>query len=345
MNTSSLIRLTAWASLIAVLSVGTVAGSPSSPPQYRVVNHIRLGGDGGWDFLTVDGQSRRVYVARSTRVMVVDADSGKLIAEIPDTPRVHGIALAPELGTGFITVGGAHKVVVIDLKTLGQKGSVETGENPDAILYHPVLKRIFVFNGQSKNVTVINATSLQVLATIPVSGKPEVAAYDDSGHVFVNLEDKGTVAVIDTSSNKVVNEWSLAPCDEPTGLAIDLKKHHLFAACSGNKVMAVLDSSTGKLLASVPIGAGSDGAAFDSSTGFAFSSNGSDGTLTVVGESAPGKFSALQTVPTQKSGRTIAVDEKTHQLFIPAAQVTPPATAGARPGIEPGSFELVVVGR
>jgi len=346
MNTSILIRHIARVLLLGLLGFGTVAsGGPSGPPQYKVVKHFRLGGDGGWDFLTVDSQSRRVFVARSTRVMVVDADSGKLIAEIADTPRVHGIALASELGIGFISVGGAHKVAVIDSKSLEQKGSVETGENPDAILYHPALKRVFVFNGQSKSVTVIDATSLQVLATIPVSGKPEVAAYDDSGHVFVNIEDKGTVVVIDTSSNKVINEWSLAPCDEPTGLAIDRKKHHLFASCSGNKVMAIMDSSTGKVLASVPIGAGSDGAEFDPSADIAFSSNGSDGTLTLVGESAPGKFSALQTVPTQKSGRTIAVDEKTHQLFIPAAQVTPPATPGARPSIEPGSFELLVVGR
>jgi YVTN family beta-propeller protein len=345
MNSSSLTRLTARASLLAVLSLGTVASGPSSPPQYKVVNHFSLGGDGGWDFLTVDGRSRRVYVARSTRVMVVDADSGKLIGEIPDTPRVHGIALASELGTGFITVGGAHKVVVIDSKTLQQKGSVETGENPDAILYHPALKRVFVFNGQSKNVTVIDAASLQVLSTIPVSGKPEVAVYDNSGHVFVNIEDKGTVVVIDTNSNRVVNEWSLAPCDEPTGLAIDRKKQRLFASCSGNKVMAIMDSSTGKVLASVPIGAGSDGAEFDPSAGVAFSSNGSDGTLTVVGETAPGKFSPLQTVATQKSGRTIALDEKTHELFIPAAKVMPSATPGTRPTIEPNSFELLVVGR
>ncbi len=336
---------TAICVLIALVCTGIPADSQSSTPQYRVVNRFRVGGDGGWDFLTVDSQNRRVYVARGTRVMVVDADSGTLIGEITDTPRVHGIALAPELGTGFITVGGAHKVAVFDLKTLKKTGFVPTGENPDAILYHPSLKRVFVFNGQSKSVTVIDAASLQVLSTIPVSGKPEVAVYDDSGHVFVNLEDKGTVAVIDTGENKVVKEWPLAPCDEPTGLAIDREKHYLFAACSGNKMMAVMDASNGKVHASVPMGAGSDGAAFDPSTGFAFSSNGVDGTLTVVGETAPGKFAVVQTVTTQQSGRTITLDEKTHQLFIPAANVTPPAAPGARPSIEPGSFELLVVGR
>ncbi len=340
-----LLRLTTRVLLLGLLSLGTLAGNPSSPPEYRIVNHFRLGGDGGWDYLIIDSHSRRVYVARSTRVMVVDADSGKLIAEIPDTPRVHGIALAPELGTGFISAGGAHKVVVIDLKTLKEKASVETGENPDAVLYHPALKRVFVFNGQSNTVTVIGAASLQVLSTIPVSGRPEFAAYDASGHVFVNIVDKGTVAVIDTSSNKVIKEWSLGPCDQPTGLAIDRKKHRLFAACSGNNVMAVVDSSSGKLLGSVPIGAGSDGAAFDPSAGLAFSSNGRDGTLTVVGETAPGKFAVVQTLATQKSGRTNALDEKTHKLFIPAADVKPPATPGARPTIEPNSFELLVVGR
>jgi len=339
-----LLRMVTRVSLLGILAVATVASGPSSPPHYKIVNHLWLGGEGGWDYLTIDSESRRVYVARGTRVMVVDANSGKLIAEIPDTPRVHGIALAPDLGTGFITVGGAHKVVVIDLKTLKVKGSVETGENPDAIFYHAGLKRIFVFNEQSKSVTVIDAASLQVLATIPLPGNPEVGVYDESGHVFVNVSDKGTLAVIDTSSNKVINEWSLAPCDEPTGLAIDRKKHYLFAACSGNKVMAVMDFSTGKVLASVPIGAGSDGAAFDPSAGVAFSSNGRDGTLTVVGETGPGKFSVLQTVATQKSGRTVALDEKTHELFIPAAKFAPPATPGSRPSMEPGSFELLVVG-
>ena len=338
-------RLIGRIGLLALCGVALLALAAPPAPQYKVMKHIALGGDGGWDYLAVDSAARRVYVSRSTRMMVVDADSGKLLAEIPDTPGVHGIALAPELNKGFISAGRANNVVVVDLKTLKATGTVAAGENPDAILYEPGTKRVFAFNGRSKNVTVIDADSLKVLAAIPVSGKPEFAAYDGHGHVFVNIEDKGTVAVIDAKGMKVTSEWSLAPCEEPTGLAMDRKKRHLFAGCSGNKVMAVMDAKNGKLLASVPIGAGCDGTEFDPAAGFAFAANGRDGTVTVVGETAPGKSEAVQTVATQVSGRTIALDEKTHQLFIPAAKLRPPAAPGQRPTMEPGSFELVVVGR
>lgn len=338
-------RLMSRIGLLALCGVALLAVAASPAPQYKVVKHIALGGDGGWDALTVDATARRVYVSRATRVMVVDADSGALVAEIPDTPGVHGIALAPELNKGFISAGRANNVVVLDLKTLKATATVATGENPDAILYEPGTKRVFAFNGRSKNVTVIDAASLKVLATIPLSGKPEFAAYDEHKHVFVNIEDKGTVAVIDAQAMKVISEWPMAPCEEPTGLAIDRKKERLFAGCSGNKVMAVVDAKNGKALASVPIGAGCDGTEFDASSGLAFAANGRDGTVTVVGETAPGKFEAVETVATQVSGRTIALDEKTHRLFIPAAKMQPPAAAGQRPTMEPGSFELVVVGK
>ncbi|MBZ5568556.1 MAG: YncE family protein [Acidobacteriia bacterium] len=325
--------------------IALIAMAAPAPPQYRVVKHIALGGDGGWDYIAVDAAARRVYASRATRMMVVDADSGKLLAEIPDTPGVHGIALAPELNKGFISAGRANQMVVVDLKTLKAIGTAPAGENPDAILYEPRSKRVFAFNGRSKNVTVIDASSLKVLATIPVSGKPEFAAYDDKGRVFVNIEDKGTLAVIDAAAMKVTNEWAMSPCERPTGLAIDRNKGRLFAGCSGNKAMAVMDANSGKLLASVPIGAGCDGTAFDASNELAFAANGRDGTVTVIGETAPGKFETVQTVPTQVSGRTIALDEKTHQLFIPAAKLQPPPAPGLRPTMEPGSFELLVVGR
>ncbi|MFI5087746.1 MAG: YncE family protein [Terriglobales bacterium] len=339
------IRLISRIGLLALCGVALLALAAPPAPQYKVVKHIALGGDGGWDYLTVDSAARRVYVSRGTRMMVVDADSGALAAEITDTPGVHGIALAPELNKGFISAGRANNVVVVDLKTLKATGTVAAGENPDAILYEPGTKRVFAFNGRSKNVTVIDAASLKVLATIPVSGKPEFAAYDGHKHVFVNIEDKGTVAVIDAKAMKVTSEWPLAPCEAPTGLAIDRKKGRLFAGCSGNKVMAVVDAKHGKLLASVPIGAGCDGTEFDPASGLAFAANGRDGTVTVVGETAPGKFEAVATVATQVSGRTIALDERTHQLFIPVAKMQPPAAPGQRPTMEPGSFELVVVGK
>jgi YVTN family beta-propeller protein len=338
-------RLIARIFTIAVCGIAVIGLAAPPAPQYKVVKHFPLGGDGGWDYITVDSAARRVYVARATRMMVVEADSGKLISEIPDTPGVHGIALAPEMNRGFISAGRANNVIVVDLKTLKATGTAPAGENPDAILYEPRTKRVFAFNGRSKNVTVIDGGSLKVLATIAVSGKPEFAAHDDKGHVFVNIEDKGTLAVIDAAGMKVTNEWPMATCEEPTGLAIDAKRGRLFAGCSGNKVMAVVDAGNGKLLASVPIGAGCDGTAFDPSSGMAFAANGRDGTVTVVGESSPGKFEAVQTVQTQVSGRTIALDEKTHQLLIPAAKMQPAATPGQRPTMEPGSFELVVVGR
>jgi YVTN family beta-propeller protein len=314
-------------------------------PQYKVVKHFALGGEGGWDALTVDSSARRVYVSRGTRVMVVDADTGKPVGEIPDTPGVHAVALAPKLNKGFISAGRANNVVVFDLETLKSSGTVAAGENPDLILYEPHTRRVFAFNGRSKNVTVIDAESQKVLTTIPLPGKPEFATFDGHGRVFVNIEDKGTVAVIDASSMKVGKEMSMSPCEEPTGLAMDRKKGRLFAGCSGNKVMAVMEAGSGKLLASVPIGAGCDGTEFDASVGLAFAANGRDGTLTVVGETSPGKFEAVQTVTTQVSGRTLALDEKTHQLFIPVAKLQPPAAPGQRPTMEPGTFELLVVGR
>jgi YVTN family beta-propeller protein len=329
-----------WIALLLLCGAGMTAAAP----EYRVARHIALGGEGGWDYITVDSTTRRIYVSRATRMLVVDADSGKQVGDIPDTPGVHGIALAPELNKGFISAGRANQVVVINLKTLTPVGTVATGENPDAILYEPVTHRVFAFNGRSKNVTVVDGTSLKVLATIPVSGKPEFAAHDGYGRVFVNIEDKGTLAAINARAMKVTDEWPMAPCEQPTGLAIDRKQGRLFAGCL-NSMMAVMDARTGKLLASVPIGAGCDGAEFDASNRLAFAANGRDGTVTVVAETSAGKFQAVQTVTTQVSGRTIALDEKTHQLFIPAAKLQPPTSPGERPTMEPGSFELVVVGR
>jgi DNA-binding beta-propeller fold protein YncE len=318
--------------------------SLAATPEYKVVKRLAVGGEGGWDLLTVDSAARRVYLSRGTRMTVIDADSGKTIAEIPDTPGVHGIALAPEMNKGFITAGRNNQVIVVDLRTYKPLGTVAAGENPDTIIYEPSNKRVYAFNGRSKNATVIDAESLKSLATLDLPGKPEFAVADGHGRVFVNIEDKGILVAIDASSMKVTNEWSMAPCDEPTGLSMDRKNHIVFAGCSGNKVMAVVDVNAGKVLASVPIGAGCDGTEFDASNGLAFSANGRDGTVTVVGAKAKGKFEVVQTVTTQLSGRTIALDEKTHQLFIPAAKMNPPSAPGERPTMQPGTFEVIVVG-
>jgi DNA-binding beta-propeller fold protein YncE len=341
-------RLRAFALLLVLLLV--VSSASAQAPGYKVAKKFELGGDGGWDYLTVDNASRRIFVSRSTRVMVVDADSGKLLAEIPDTPGVHGIAVANDLGRGFISAGRANSVTIFDLKTLNVISKVAVGQNPDSILYEPSSHRVFTFNGRSSDSTVIDAAKGEVVGTIPLGGKPEFSVYDDKGTIYVNIEDKSELVSIDPKTMKETARWSLAPCEEPTGLAIDRKKHRLFSACGGNKLMAISDFSAGKVIASVPIGAGSDGAGFDSDSGFAFSSNGQEGTLTIVGEESPGKFAAVQTVETQRSARTMTVDPKTHAIYLPAAKYGPPPAPTAenprpRPVAEPGSFVLLVVSK
>jgi YVTN family beta-propeller protein len=332
--------------LLALLLFAFAAAAQA--PGYKVVKRFELGGDGGWDYLSVDNASRRIFVSRATRVMVVDADSGKLLGEIPDTPGVHGIAIAPELGRGFISAGRANSIMVFDLKTLKVISKVKSGENPDAILYEPKSRRVFAFNGRSGDATVIDAASGNVVGTIPLGGKPEFSVFDNKGTVYVNIEDKSELAAIDPGTMKVRARWSLAPCEEPSGLAIDRKKNHLFSVC-GNKIMAISDSKAGKVIATVPIGTGPDGAGFDPDSGFAFSSNG-EGTLTVVKEESPGKFGVAQSVETQRSARTMTIDPKTHRILLPAAKFGPPPAATPenprpRPVPEPGSFVLLVVSR
>ncbi len=331
--------------LLLVCSLAVAAQSPG----FKVAKKFDLGGDGGWDYLTVDNASRRIFVSRATRVMVVDADSGKLIAEIPDTPGVHGIAIANDLGRGFISAGRANSVTIFDLKTLKEIGKVAVGQNPDSILYEPKSKRIFTFNGRSNDSTVLDAATGVVAGTIPLGGKPEFSVHDDKGTIYVNIEDKSEVAAIDAKTMKVTSRWSIAPGEEPSGLAIDRKKHRLFSVC-GNKLMAVSDIATGKVIATVPIGAGTDGAGFDPVSKLAFSSNGQDGTLTIVGEVPAGKFVAVQTVDTQRSARTMTIDPKTHAIYLPAAKFGPPPAPTAenprpRPVAEPGSFVLLVVSK
>ena len=337
-------RHRAFAFLPVLLLIVTSASAQA--PGYKVAKKFELGGDGGWDYLTVDNASRRIFVSRATRVMVVDADSGKLLAEIPDTPGVHGIAVANDLGRGFISAGRANSVTIFDLKTLAVISKVNTGQNPDAILYEPTTQRVFTFNGRSNDSTVIDAAKGEVVGTIPLGGKPEFSVHNDKGTVYVNIEDKSELAAIDAKTMKVTSRWSIAPGEEPSGLAIDRKKGRLFSVC-GNKLMAVSDIASGKVVATVPIGAGTDGAGFDPDSGFAFSSNG-EGTITVVREVSPGKFEAVQTVQTQRSACTMTVDPKTHAIYLPAAKFGPapaPTTENPRPRpvAEPGSFVLLVV--
>src|SRR6478736_10053718 len=308
----------------ACLCAGSVKAFAQA--QYQVKQKYVLGGDGGWDYLTFDPAGKRLFISRSTHVMVVDPYKGSVVGDIPDTAGVHGIALAQDLGKGFTSNGRDNTVTVFDLKTLKQTAKIKIeGENPDAILYDPSSKRVFTFNGRSKNATVIDAEKGTVVGNIPLDGKPEFGVADGKGGVFVNIEDKSELTSIDAKKAAVVKSWPLAPCEEPSGLAMDQKNRRLFAGCS-NKMMAVVDADSGKVVATPAIGDGVDANAFDPDTNYAFASNG-EGTLTVVHENGPDTFTVVENVPTKKSARTMALDQKTHNLFLGAADFDAPAPA------------------
>jgi DNA-binding beta-propeller fold protein YncE len=309
------------------------------------VTTYKVGGEGGWDYLIADPDAHRVYISRGTHVLVLDPDSGKNLADIPDTPGVHGIALAPELGRGFTSNGREGTVSIFDIKTLALISKVKVGENPDAILYDPATKRVFTFNGKSQDSTAIDAASGKVLGTIKLDGKPEFAASDAKGEVFVNIEDKSELTAIDPNKLEVKATWPLAPCTEPSGLAIDRRHRRLYVGCD-NKMMAVVDANNGKVLATPPIGEGVDATAFDPETGLAFASG--EGLLTVVKEE--GHKYVAENIPTKARARTMALDTKTHKVFVVTADFgTAPAptadTPHPRPPMIPDTFVVLVLSK
>ena len=318
-----------------------VAFAFAAATGYHILGEIQVGGEGGWDYLTADAAARRLYVSHGTHVVVVDLDANKVVGDIPDTPGVHGIAIAPELNRGFISNGRGGNVTIFDLKTLKATGSAPTGENPDSIRYDSVSGRVFAFNGRSKSATAIDAKSGNVAATIPLPGKPEFSVADGKGHVFVNIEDTNEIVDIDAAKGTVAKKYSLSPCDGPSGLAIDAKSRRLFSACS-NRMMVVSDPDAGKVVATPAIGAGSDGAAFDPGTGYAFSSNG-DGTLTIIQQTG-GKWDVLENIATERGARTMTVDEKTHKVYLPTAK-TAPSASGGRATFLPNTFKVLIVGK
>jgi len=338
--------------LLAVLAVLLVvagrilrAASPHPGPSgYHIAKTIPVAGEGGWDYLIADPDARRLYFSHATKVLVFDVDAGVQVGEIPDTQGVHGVALAPELGRGFTSNGRANTVTIFDLKTLKSVGSAKSGTNPDAIIYDGVTKRVFAFNGRSKDATVINAADGSIAGTIPVGGKPEFAVSDGQGSVYVNVEDTSELLHIDAQKMSVIHRWPLTPCKEPSGLAMDLKTRRLFAVCD-NKMMAVVDADSGKIVATPKIGEGADAAAFDPGTNYAFSSNGETGTLTVIHEDSPDKYSVVENVATKKGARTMALDTKTHNIFLPAADMIPPAAGQKWPSVKPGTLELIVLSK
>jgi DNA-binding beta-propeller fold protein YncE len=295
------------------LTLLLLLAAPLLADDSKIVHRLKIGGEGGWDYVTVDSGNRRLYQSHGDRVVVIDIDDHKIVGEITDTPGVHGVALSPD--RGFISAGKANAVIVFDRDSLKRLGTWKTtGDNPDAILYDPHSRHLFTFNGRGKNATVFDAGSGEVVATIDLGGKPEFAATDQRGRVFVNIEDTGEITVIDVKRNTVEKRWKLAGCDEPTGLAIDRLRRRLFSVCH-NEVMVVSDADKGAVVASAPIGKGVDGAAYDATKNLIYASNGRDGTITVV---RGADYKVAQTITTAPGARTIALDEKTHHVFVPA---------------------------
>jgi YVTN family beta-propeller protein len=334
--------------LTVLAGIGAVPARADGPalPSYQLLTKIAIGGDGGWDYLTVDSGAHRLYVTRGTHVMVIDTEKNAVVGDIPNTPGVHGVALAPKLGRGYTSNGRENTVTVFDLKSLKELQRVAVGKNPDAILYDPATKRVFTYNGTSNDITALDAMSGKVLGTIPVGGKPEFCATDEKGTIFANIEDTNEILAIDANLLKVKSRWPINPVDGPSGLAID-KAHHRLFAVGGNELMAVVDFTTGKLVATPAIGKGPDAAAFDPTYGIAISSNGQDGTLTLVGEDAKKTLSALGTVTTQRGARTMALDPKTHRIYLITASFKVPAPgeiAPRRPAMEPNSAVILVYG-
>jgi YVTN family beta-propeller protein len=337
--------------LFSLLMAASLArGADIHDSHYVVQRQFTLGGPGGWDYLTIESKANRLFISRSDRVLVVSTLDGSLIATIPDTQGVHGIALASALGKGFTSNGRTDTVTEFDIKSLKSVGTIQVGgHNPDAILFDEASKHLYTFNGRSKDISVIDPLKGSVIATIPAGGKPEFAASDDAGRIFFNIEDKSQIGAIDSSTAKLIAAWPLQNCEEPTGLAFDVAHKRLFSACA-NGVLVVTDAASGRHVAEIPIGKGPDAAAFDGEQGLVFSSNGEDGTLTVIHEDDPDHYTVVANVTTQKSARTMALDPKTHRVYLVAAQfgATPEPSADQphpRPAALDGSFKVMVVGK
>ncbi len=323
-----------------------VAGQ--TPVGYHLLNKIEVGGEGGWDYLFADSEAHRLYVSHATKVVVIDTETNKTVGEIPNTNGIHGVAIAEKLGRGFTSNGRDNSVIIFDLKTLQAISTVKVDKNPDCIIFDSATNRVFAFNRGASNVTVIEAASGKVAGTIDLGGHPEFAQSDGKGMVFVNLDDKSEVVPIDARKLTAKTHWSVAPGEDPSGMAIDRKTHRLFIVC-GNQKMVVINYDNGQVVANLPIGDGTDAAGFDPETKLAFSSNGA-GTLTVVREDSKDKFSVLENVATQRGARTMALDTKTHKIYLATAQFgeTPaPTTANPRPRppMLPNSFVILVFGK
>jgi len=326
------------------IALSVVISACAFGQHYHIVDQIKVGGDGGWDYLNVDAQHRHLFISRGTHVQVMNADNYKIVGDIPNTSGVHGIAISDDLGRGFTSDGRDNTVTAFDLETFKALGTAPVGAGPDAICYDPSSKRVFTFNGQAGTSTAVDGATLQVAGTIQLDGRPEFCAADGKGHVYVNIEDKGEIQEIDSNTLKVTRTFNLAPAEEPAGLAVDPRHGYLFSTCH-NQQMAVVDLKSGQVVARPAIGKGTDAAWFDAKYNDAFSSNG-EGSLTVIHESKDGEFEIADTVKTMPSARTLAIDSKSHKIFLAIAQFEPaPAgqTEGRRRKVVPGSFAILVL--
>jgi len=334
-------------SLLSLALGAQASHAADSAAHYHLVKEVPLAGDEFWDYLSFDSAAGRLFVSHGTKVQVVDGKAVSLIGEVPDTPGVHGVAVAADLGRGYVSAGRAGSVVVFDLKTLQRITDIKTtGDNPDTIIYDPATQRVFTFNGRSNNITAVDAVKNVVVGTIALNGRPEFAAADGAGHIYLNLEDKNSLAQIDSRGLKVEQVWPITGCDGPSGLAMDKAHRRVFSVCS-NKVMAVTDADSGRTVTTLPISSRVDAAVFDPGKQLAFASGG-DGTLTVVRERSPDKFEVVQSVSTKAGARTMALDEHSHRVFLVTAQLAPPPAPTAdqprpRPTIVAGSFEVLVL--
>ena len=326
--------------LIGVLACVLAGVVVQAADVYHPVKEITIGGAGGWDYLITDAASHRLYTSHATKIVVADTETGKVVGEIPDLAGVHGIALATDLGRGFTSNGGANSSTIVDLKTLKPLGTVATGANPDSIRYSPSRKEVWAFNHTGESVTVFEAQTGRVVATIHVGGELEGAVEDAAANrMYVNVEDKGAIGVMDTQKHTLVATWPIAGCEAPTALAFDEKNHLLLSACDGK--MAVIDSATGKAVTSFPIADEVDGNGFDPATGYAFASS-RTGVLTIAHEDAPNKFTVVQTLKTQLSGRTMWLDTATHNVYVPVAMTTAGPNGSAQ--YTPNTMKVLVLG-
>jgi len=333
---------------IVACCLGLICATALGNDVYHLLSEIPIGGEGGWDILTIDSFASHLYLSHATKVVIVDLNTNSVTGEIADTPGVHAFVAVPEVQRGFSSNGKESKSSVVDLTTLKTISKIDTGSNPDAVVYEPRHAEVYVFNHTGNSVTVINTKTATVSATIPLGGNPEFAVVDETaGRVYCNIEDKSEVAVIDADKHEVVARWSLSPGEGPTGIALDATHHRLFSGCH-NKMMVMLDTESGKVLGNVPIGAGVDGCAFDEATQLAFASCG-DGTTTIAKEEAPNKLSVLQVLKTERGARTMALDARTHRIYLPTAQFAPapspsPGASPARPSIVPNTLKVLVYG-